>query len=106
MITTTIYALPGCKRCEYVIKKLHELSVPHEIYVCKEDSEFCDNLEDFTGCSTYPIVRVTNTNSGDIYMNARGIETKSIKLAGSDILELHASLDLMVKRIYELYTNQ
>lgn len=48
--------LEGCNRCEKLKQELGKNYIYYDYEVCKADTEICDSIEDFIGCSNYPIV--------------------------------------------------
>jgi len=103
-----VYSLKGCDKCEYLLSKLDFLSIPYQKYVCEDESEICDNLEEFTNCFTYPILKVFNTNKTHLYLAVKGVKetNKTMRLSHFDVLEWHHSLDSVIDRIQVLLINK
>lgn len=101
MYKVLVYTLEGCNKCEYLLNALDEFSIIYEKHVCEEESEICDNLEEFTNCFTYPILKIYNSDIITVYLAVK-TTNKKVQLSHFDVLEWHTSLDSMVNRVKEL----
>ena len=101
MYKVLVYTLEGCNKCEYLLNALDESSIIYEKHVCEEESEICDDLEEFTNCFTYPILKIFNSDITTVYLAVKAT-TNKIKLSHFDVLEWHTSLDSIVNRVKEL----
>ena len=78
-----IATLSGCKTCKDTKRALAEYGIEFKEILCEEDTTVCDQLEDLTKSSRYPMAIVKNStiNNDIIYFitndyNQIGVENK------------------------------
>lgn len=96
-----VYSLNGCPTCATLLKELDSSNVIYEKHVCEDVSDECDDLEDYVGCSSYPIVVETTLPEIKkayhcVKKTAGGAQRKTTSLSETDTLHVYFSLKSLI----------
>lgn len=99
MTEITAYLLKGCSRCKAVMSEMDSLNIAYSTYICVENDESCDSLEDTVDCYHYPIIKLSNDNN-IVYFCIEN-NKKSKKLNKKESALYFTDIPKMVKTILE-----
>lgn len=64
MKKVTVLRLSGCSYCEELVEALNKEGIVYESIDANDNGKLADDVEDFLGVNTYPIVLVSSSKKG------------------------------------------
>lgn len=100
----TVYSLMDCDKCKDVLEFLDKNGVLYTKIECYGDNSECDNMEDLTNFSRYPVIKFLSPGKKEIYFgygkNAKK-EGQVQELTTSSVSYTYSSVDKMKNGFFD-----
>lgn len=73
-----VLRLSGCRHCKELLEELDSKSISYESFDADEHDKLADEVEDFTGIISYPIVIITSKSSIPTFYLYKASSTEEI----------------------------
>jgi glutaredoxin len=99
-----LVTLTGCDKCKRLVSSLEKENISTHNIDCDNDPNFCDELEEHTETSTYPMALTEYRGSEKIHYVAESYEDlKKLNVKKNKyILHPYASLEQMIEALKQI----
>jgi glutaredoxin len=105
MKKVTVLRLSGCSYCEELIEAFDREGIVYDSIDANENEKLADDVEDFIGVNTYPIVLMSSSKKGlpsFYFYRADSLELAGEKTKDGAVLVGHYDLNSMINNIVNI----